>query len=92
MTKKKEWTYAITMKVTLKNGSKSSVVTGLYETSVYFIINNSSSMQGNVTPKQCEDAYKKTLKDKESGKVTKLELGPIITVIEDDKGMYIRKV
>jgi hypothetical protein len=92
MAKKKEWTYAASMSVTLKDGSVSSVATQLYETDVYFIINNDPSMQGSVTPKQCEDAYKQALKDKESGVVTELELGPMITVIEDDQGMYKKKV
>jgi hypothetical protein len=85
--KNKKWSYHKSH--SFKEGENEfSGLTQLYQTGVYMIINNDSSMQFNFSPKDMVKMEKGLLKNAKAGQITDLKFGSPITVVEDENGFY----
>jgi len=79
--KKKTWTYHVSHKFTqTSSGKKVSVLTQLYKTGVYAIVNNDPAMQLSLEPKALVKIETGLKKDFAAGKIKDLEFGRAITV------------
>lgn len=87
----KKWTYHTSHSYTdVETKQKISAQTQLYQIGVYLIVNGNPAMQANTTPTRMVELEKKLNKKFESGKITDLEYGREITVVEED-GFYVEK-
>jgi hypothetical protein len=88
MAKKRNYTYHTHHSFTVvKDGSKVTCTTQLYQVGVYGIVNNDSSMQFNWTPSYLVKLEKRLKKDEADGKITDLVLSNQITV-NDESGLW----
>jgi len=93
MTKKDVWFYHRTHSfVDAKTGEKISMLTQLYRTGVYAIVNNDSSQQYVLLPKDLMQLEKNLKKAVESGEIMDLEFHSPITVVKDEKGLFTEKL
>ncbi len=87
----KKWTYHTSHSFyDVETKQKVSAQTQLYQTGVYIIVNNNPAMQSGTTPIRMVRLEKELNKRFESGKITDLEYGREIIVVEED-GFYIEK-
>lgn len=92
MTKKDVWFYHRTHSfVDAETGAKISMLTQLYKTGVYAIVNNDSSQQYVLSPKDLMRVEENLKKAVESGEIIELEFHSPITVVKDEKGLFIEK-
>lgn len=70
-----------------EDGKKHSFATQLYMIGVYIIFDSNPSLQSSMTPNNMEKLCKKLIKSYNENKISNLELGHKITVIEED-GFY----
>lgn len=80
-------TYNICHSFKDKNGRQQTMVSQLYQTGIYVIYNNDSSLQGSSTPQKIRKLQEKLRKDERAGLITDLIFGSEITV-SNDSGLW----
>jgi hypothetical protein len=87
--KAKKWKYYTSLTfVDVKDKSKHSLFTQLYQIGVYGIWDNDSAQQGNYKPSNMVSIVKKLKALELKGTIEQLEFGREITVTEDENGFY----
>lgn len=80
-------TYHQTHSFTDCQGVSHSLATQFYQIGIYGILDNNSSMQMNLTPKELVKIEKKLVKNEKEGKISNLSFGSAITV-SDKSGLW----
>lgn len=88
--KAKIWTYS-SFHSFIDNGENFSLASQLYQTGIYFIVNNDPTLQGGfLTPEELVKAEKRLRKLVIENKITDLHFSPAIKVTTDDYGFLIQ--
>jgi hypothetical protein len=81
---KNKWKYNVSASWE-QDGKKHSFATQLYMIGVYIIFDSNSTSQGSITPNTMEKLCKRLNKDYNENKISNLEFGMTISVIEENK-------